>query len=107
MDEILDRLGVSAEQIADFCRRWKIVRFELFGSVLRDDFDAQSDIDVLITFAEGVIRTFSEDLDMETEFAALVGRNVDLVERGLVEKSRNYIRRKRILKSARVLYEAA
>lgn len=107
MDEILKRLGVSADQIADFCRRWKIVRFELFGSVLRDDFDAQSDIDVLVTFAEGVRRTYSADLAMETEFAALVGRNVDLIERGLVEKSRNYIRRRRILESARVLYEAA
>jgi predicted nucleotidyltransferase len=46
------KIVVSKEKIAEFCQRWKIVEFSLFGSVLRDDFNAQSDIDVLVVFAE-------------------------------------------------------
>ena len=104
---ILSRLGATEAQIADFCRRWRIVRFELFGSVLRDDFDTQSDIDVLVTFEDGRKYGISELLDMESELKALFGRPVDLTERRLVETSRNWIRRRAILDSARTLYAAA
>jgi predicted nucleotidyltransferase len=44
-------IEIPEQQIADFCRRWKITEFALFGSVLRDDFDAKSDVDVLVTFS--------------------------------------------------------
>jgi predicted nucleotidyltransferase len=46
-----ERLNVSPSQIADFCQRWKIIEFALFGSVLRDEFRPDSDVDVLVTFA--------------------------------------------------------
>ena len=101
------RLAASEEQIEAFCQKWKIVRLELFGSVLRDDFDAQSDIDLLVTFAPDASWKFRDDLDMEEELAGLLGRHVDLVERRLVETNPNWIRRKAILSSARLLYEAA
>ncbi|MBI5283685.1 MAG: nucleotidyltransferase domain-containing protein [Chloroflexi bacterium] len=108
MDEsILARLHVTEDQIAGFCRKWEIVRFELFGSILRDDFDAQSDVDVLVTFAdEGQIR-LHDLIDMEEELKALFGRKVDLIKRHLVEESPNWIRRTRILNSARVVYAAS
>lgn len=108
MDEsILARLHVTEERIAAFCRKWEIVRFELFGSVLRDDFDAQSDVDVLVTFAVHRQAGLHDLLDMEDELQRLFGRKVDLIKRHLVEESPNWIRRTRILNSARVVYAAS
>lgn len=107
MDDILARLGVTQEQIAAFCRKWAIVRFELFGSALRDDFDERSDVDVLVTFAaEGNVR-LHDLLDMEEELQGLFGRKVDLVKRRLVEENPNWIRRRAILESARPVYASA
>ncbi len=106
MEKVHPRLNVTREQVEQFCRKWQIVRLELFGSVLRDDFGEQSDIDVLVTFAEGTTRRIANYLDMEEELATLFGRRVDLVERHLVETSPNWIRRRRILESARPVYAA-
>jgi predicted nucleotidyltransferase len=103
-DLILTRLNVTEPQIAAFCRKWKIVRFELFGSALREDFDAESDVDVLVTFEDGGTRRISDYLDMEDELVALFGRPVDLVERRLVESSPNWIRRRHILSTAQPVY---
>jgi hypothetical protein len=107
MDDILARLHVTEDQLAAFCRKWQIVRFELFGSALREDFDEQSDVDVLVTFQEGSRHGLSELLSMEEELTALFGRRVDLIERRLIETSRNWVRRRNILRSARLLYAAA
>src|SRR5437870_928848 len=99
MTTIAPNLRATDEEIAEFCRKWKIVRFELFGSVLRDDFDENSDVDVLVTFAPGESRhhRIGQLLDMEEELQALFGRRVDLIKRELVEQSPNWIRRKSIL----------
>ncbi|MEO6486370.1 MAG: nucleotidyltransferase domain-containing protein, partial [Thermoanaerobaculia bacterium] len=64
MKTIHPHVDVSHEQIADFCRRWNIVRFELFGSVLRDDFREDSDVDVLVTYAPSVELRFDDVLAM-------------------------------------------
>lgn len=97
---------IPRERIADFCRRWKITELALFGSVLRDDFGPDSDVDVLVTFAPDFIPTLSDLLDMEEELRGIFGRDVDLVKRRLVEENRNYIVRKQILRTARPLYVA-
>jgi predicted nucleotidyltransferase len=107
MDDVLARLHVTQEQIAAFCRKWAIVRFELFGSALRADFDEQSDVDVLVTFGPEGKSGIGELLDMEDELQILFGRHTDLVERHLIETSRNWVRRRNILQSAQVLYAAA
>jgi predicted nucleotidyltransferase len=107
MDDVEARLGVPIARIEEFCRRWNIVRFEVFGSVLRDDFDSASDVDVLVTYAPGGTRTLSSHLDQEEELAALFRRRVDLVERNLVETNPNWVRRKAILRSAHLVYAAA
>ena len=106
-DDILTRLHVTNEQIAAFCRKWQITRFELFGSALRDDFDDESDVDVLVVFADGRPVGLTDLLDMEEELQLLFGRKVDLIKRHLVEESRNWIRRRNILESARLIYAAS
>lgn len=98
---------VPKEKIADFCRRWKISELALFGSVLRADFRPESDIDVLVTFAPDARWTLLDHVDMQDELKALFRRNVDLISRRGIERSRNSIRRKEILESAEVIYAAA
>ena len=101
-----EKLSVSKETIAEFCRKWKITEFALFGSVLRDDFRPDSDVDVLVTFSPGSDWGVEHLLDMKEELEALFGRTVDLVEKRLVEESRNYIRRKHILSHMEAVYAA-
>ncbi len=100
------QIDLPMEQIADFCQRWKITEFALFGSVLRDDFRPDSDIDVLVTFAPDAEWSLFDHMHAEEELSQLLGRDVDLVSRRAVEESRNYIRRKAILRSARTIYVA-
>lgn len=106
MTQIHPSVAVSHEQIAAFCRKWNIVRLDLFGSVLRDDFDAESDVDVLVSFGEGAAHGVGELLDMEEELQKLFGRRVDLIKRELVEQSPNWIRRRNILSTAHLIYAA-
>jgi uncharacterized protein len=99
-------MTVSRDKIADFCRRWKIVELALFGSVLRDDFRPDSDIDVLVAFTTDAAWRFYDLLSMKEELETMFGRSVDLVEKRLVESSENYIRRKHILNHRETIYVA-
>jgi len=101
-----EKLRVSKETIAEFSRKWKITEFALFGSVLREDFRPDSDVDVLVTFSSDSDWGVEHLLDMKEELEALFGRAVDLVEKRLVEESRNYIRRKHILSHMEAVYAA-
>lgn len=94
------------DQIAAFCRKWSIIEFSLFGSVLRTDFKTTSDIDVLVRFEEQIQWSLSDLITMQDELGELFGRNVDLVERQSVESSENYIRRRNILESMESVYVA-
>ena len=104
MMDAIPNLQLSQETLDAFCQRWKITKLELFGSVLREDFHPDSDIDVLVTFAPEAEWTLLDFVEMHDEFAELVGRKVDFVERNAVERSQNHIRRKSILNSAQVIY---
>jgi len=97
-------LDLPEKQIAGFCRRWRISEFALFGSVLRDDFDPESDLDVLVTFAADADWSLLDHVRMEQELSTLLGRRVDLLSRQSVERSHNWIRRQEILDTARVVY---
>lgn len=99
-----DRIAVPDKQVAAFCRQWQIVELALFGSVLRDDFGPESDVDVLVTFAPSARWSLLDLVRMEEELTALLGRTVDLVERAAVEQSENYIRRRHILQSLEPVY---
>ena len=94
------------DRLADFCRRWKIIRLELFGSALRDDFGPDSDLDFLASFAPDASWTLFDHFHMENELVNLLGREVDVVDREVVEQSRNWLRRKEILSTARTIYAA-
>ena len=98
------RIAIDTARLADFCRRWKIVELALFGSVLRDDFRPDSDVDMLVTFAPDSHVTLFDMVHMEDELSRLLGRKADLVSRRGVERSPNYIRRKAILSSTEVVY---
>jgi len=100
------RITIDREGIADFCRRWKIVELSLFGSVLRDDFRPDSDIDVLVSFASDAEWSLFDHVAMEDELTAMIGRKVDLLSRRAIERSENWIRRKAILGSAEAVYVA-
>ncbi len=99
-------IAVAPEQIEAFCQRWKITELALFGSALHGDDHPESDIDLLVTFASDGLWSLFDLASMQNELQELLGRPVDLVERSSVERSENYIRRRNILTSAEILYEA-
>src|SRR5450759_1346537 len=97
-------IPISRDKVAEFCQRWKITELALFGSVLRDDFRPDSDVDVLVSFAPDARRDLFDLVDMQDELSSIFARNVDLVCKGGIERSHNYIRRNAILSTAEVLY---
>jgi predicted nucleotidyltransferase len=99
-------IKMDHERIADFCRKWEIVELALFGSVLRDDFGAESDVDVLVKFSTQADWSLLDHVRMEADLSEIVERKVDLVSYRGLERSPNWIRRKSILESAQVLYAA-
>jgi hypothetical protein len=90
-------IALPKDRIAEFCRKWRIRELSLFGSVLREDFGPDSDVDVLVSFGYGAAWSLFDLTDMEEELRAILGRDVDLVDREAVEHSENYIRRRHIL----------
>jgi uncharacterized protein len=98
------RISVDRRSIADYCRRWRIAELALFGSVLREDFRPDSDVDVLVTFVEDAKWSLFDHLAMEEELSRLVGREVDLVSRRAIERSKNWVRKEAILSGAEPIY---
>jgi hypothetical protein len=97
------RIDIDMSRIAEFCRKWKITELALFGSVLRDDFRPDSDVDVLVRLQPGHGLSLFDWVDMIEELQQLFGRPVDLVER---EGLQNPFRRYSILTSKQVIYAA-
>ncbi|MFG3817891.1 nucleotidyltransferase family protein [Limnothrix redekei] len=102
--KLQSRLGITQEQLAEFCQRWKVVELALFGSVLRDDFRPDSDIDIMVEFHPEARPTFSTLDRMEAELKIMFDREIDLITRQGIASSRNYLRRHEILSSAQVIY---
>lgn len=97
------RIEVPREQIADFCRRHHIRRLALFGSVLRDDFRPESDVDVLIEFEPEQRYTYFTLAQIEEELSDLLGRKVDVH----VPKSLHWFIRDKVLGQAEPVYDGA
>ena len=94
---------MPTERVVAFCCKWKVTELALFGSVLRDDFGPESDIDVLVELAPGHGLDLFDWVEMIDELRAIFGRKVDLVsKRGL----RNPFRRHRILSTREVIHAA-
>lgn len=92
------------EKIKAFCDRWQVIEFALFGSVLRDDFRPDSDIDVMVKFDPNAHPTFLSLEQMEVELKSIFNRKVDLITRQGIETSLNYLRRQEILSSVQIIY---
>ena len=97
------RIDIPKRPIADFCQRHSIRRLSLFGSVLRDDFNPASDVDVLIEFEPGTRIGLIRLARLELELGEILGRKVDLNTPGFLSK----YYRKQILAEAEVQYDAA
>lgn len=104
--DLQTRLNMPEAALAEYCRKWRVHRLEVFGSVLRDDFGPDSDVDFLVTFDPSAHWTLFDWVHAQDELAAVVGRPVDLVSRRPIERSENWIRRRSILESARTIYVA-
>jgi predicted nucleotidyltransferase len=99
-------IPIPHEKVAAFCQRWGVVKLELFGSVLREDFDpARSDVDVMVTFAPGRLPGWEFFADFPEELSAIIGHKVDAQTRRGVETMSNSLRRRHILENSQVIYE--
>ncbi len=97
-------IEIHRDRVTAFCGRWRITELALFGSVLREDFDTDSDVDVLVSFDPNSRWTLFDMVTMREELSRILGREVDLVSRRGIERSRNPIRRREILSSAEVVH---
>lgn len=94
---------IEPKLLADFCRRWDIREFAVFGSALRGDMRVDSDIDILVELQPDHPHSLWDWIDLRDELAAWFGREIDLVAK---DGLKNPIRRREILGSAKVLYAA-
>jgi len=97
-------IDIDREKIAAFCRKWRITEFSLFGSVLRDDFRPDSDVDVMVAFDPHARWTLLDLPEMKEQLEVILGRDVDLLTRRGVEQARNPLRKREILSSAEIVY---
>ncbi|TVQ63617.1 MAG: DNA polymerase subunit beta [Phycisphaerales bacterium] len=97
-------LPIDHERLAEVCRKWRIAELSLFGSALREDFGADSDVDLLAVFEPAARVSLWDWPQIEDDFAAIFGgRKVDFVER---KSLRNPFVRHRVLTTRRVVYAA-
>ncbi len=101
---VCPQIQLPKDKIKDFCVRWQIAELALFGSVLRNDFHPESDIDVLITFTPEADWSLLDHVQMQQELASILEREVDLVSKRAIERSQNWIRRREILETAQTVY---
>jgi uncharacterized protein len=100
-NHVTDRLGAAPEQVIELCQRWKITELALFGSILREDFRTDSDIDMLVTFAPNDGWSLFDVMNLQRELEVIVHRPVDLIEK---RDLKNPFRRSEILRTHRVIY---
>lgn len=94
-------IEIDKDKLRDFCQRWKITEFALFGSAVKpEEFRDDSDVDVMVTFAADAPWSLLHMVDMREELIEMFGREVDLLTREGVEGSLNPYRRRSILNSA-------
>ena len=95
------KITIPERRIGRFCKKWKVAEFALFGSVLREDFTTDSDVDVLISLEPDAPWSLFEWVDMIDELRIIFGRKVDMIEKSGL---RNPFRRQEILNTMQVIY---
>ncbi len=104
LKELLQNFPLTKKEVAEFCQKWQVTEFALFGSILRDDFTPNSDVDILVTFAPQAGRSLFDLIQMRDELKQLLGRKVDVLTKQSVEQNHNWLRKQNILNSAQVIY---
>jgi len=96
---------IQPDALEALCKKWKITELALFGSVLRDDFGPESDVDVLITFSDDSTCSYWDWPDLQDDLREMLGtdRKIDIV---IATALRNPYRRSRILSTKKILYAA-
>ena len=97
------KFRIPRKKISEFCRRWGVVEFSLFGSALRDDFRPDSDVDVLVTFSRDAQISLFDLVQMKLDLEKIFRRPVDIIEKDALE---NPFRKREILRTAQVIYAA-
>ena len=103
--EKLQKNGIFLEykDITVLCEKYSIKELSIFGSSIRDDFNQNSDVDILVSFRKESEITLFDIMDLEKEFSQILKREVDIVEK---EALKNPIRKKRILSTREIIYAA-
>ncbi|MDJ0601499.1 MAG: nucleotidyltransferase domain-containing protein [Crocosphaera sp.] len=104
MAKVYERLKITPETLVKFCQENQIKELAVFGSILRDDFNENSDIDLLVSYQPTAKRGLIQKIQMTETLKLLFNRDVDLVSKKAIENSHNWIRRHNILDSAEVIY---
>jgi len=97
-------IDLDSKAIRDFCLKWKINELSVFGSILRDDFRSDSDINFLVYYEPDATWDLYDVEVMRHELAKLMGRRVDLISRSAIERSDNRFVKKEVLSSAEPVY---
>ena len=100
------QINIPMDKLAELCKRWKIVELSLFGSVLRDDFGPDSDVDIMIEFDLDGTPSLFDLMTIGTEMSEIIGRPTDIITKAGIENSRNPFLKREILSSAEVFYAA-
>lgn len=96
-------ITLNNNDIAVLCKKYSINELSIFGSSIRDDFNQNSDIDILVSFDKNAEITLFDIMELEKEISKLVNREVDVVEK---ESLKNPIRKNRILSTREIIYAA-
>jgi predicted nucleotidyltransferase len=102
----INSIDLPEETLKEICLKHKVKELSIFGSALRDDFNTNSDIDLLVTFDDSTQYSLFDIVRIKEEFEKFLERPVDLVNRKAIEMSKNIYRKKAILESAQVIYAA-
>ena len=98
--------NIDQTRLEKICQKFGVTELSLFGSAIRDDFSEASDIDILVNFERESVPTLFRFEELRLELQELFGRDIDLLTKRSIEKSRNRYRRQEILGNHRVIYAA-
>lgn len=100
----LMNIEINDQRLNEICSNYAIKELALFGSALRSDFRSESDIDLLVEFKPDSGISLFDIVDLKNEFEMLFGREVDIVSKNAIKKSRNHLKRKGILENYKIIY---
>jgi predicted nucleotidyltransferase len=100
----IKNIEIREEKLKEICREYSIRELSIFGSALRNDFNPDSDIDLLIEFKPESGISLFDLVDLKKEFEELFGRDVDIVSKNAIKLSRNQLKKKSILENYKIIY---